>query len=82
MAITGQDQYNKMTCTNSLICRIQNLLPDTCNLCENEYCVKRDEISLIICEICGQGSHNVCVLAKLGIPTSEQADFDQKKNHG
>ena len=78
MAITGQDQYNKITCINSLICRIQNLLPDSCNLCGSEYCVKRNEISLISCEICGQGSHNVCVFEKLGIPTPDQADFDQK----
>ena len=79
LAITGQDQYNKITCINSLICRIQNLLPDNCNLCEGEYCVKRDEISLISCEICGQGSHNACVFAKLGISTPDQADFDQNK---
>ena len=79
LAVTEQDQYNKPTCINSLICRIQNLLPDTCNICDSEYCVKRDEISLLSCEICGQGSHNVCVFEKLGIPTSEQVDFDQNK---
>ena len=53
LAVTEQDQYNKPTCINSLICRIQNLLPDTCNICDSEYCVKRDEISLLSCEICG-----------------------------
>ena len=79
LAIPGQDQFNKPTCINTLICRIQNLLPDMCNICESEYCVKRDEISLISCEICGQGSHNPCIFEKLGIPEEDQAAFDPNK---
>ena len=79
LALTGQDQFIKPACINSLICRIQNLLPDKCNLCESEYCVKRDEISLLNCEICGQGSHNACILNLCGVKTEDQEAFDSKK---
>ena len=76
LAVPGQDQFNKPACVNTLICRIQNLLPDICKICETEYCVKRDEISLLDCEICGQGSHNECLLNHLGVKPEEQEAFD------
>ena len=63
---------------NSLICRIQNLLPDRCNICGDEYCVKRDEISLLTCEICGLGSHNACILDQFGVLTEQDA-FDPQQ---
>ena len=67
LAVPGKDQFNKPACINTLICRIQNLLPDKCNLCETEYCVKRDEISQLYCEICGQGSHTAFIWKCLGV---------------
>ena len=77
--VTDQDQFTKPTCVNNLICRIQNLLPDQCNICSNEYCVKRDEISLLTCEICGQGSHNTCILDQFGVLPEEQDAFDPQQ---
>ena len=80
--ITGQDQFNKPTCINTLICRIQNLLPDKCNLCEAEYCVKRDETPLLSCEICGQGSHNVCLWDHFGVSPDDREQFDSEQAMG
>ena len=76
---TGQGEYTKPTCINTLICRIQNLLPDICKLCKSEYCVKRNEIPLLSCEICGQGSHNICLWNHFGINPEEQEAFDSKQ---
>ena len=42
LAVTGQDQFTKPACINTLICRIQNLLPDKCNVCESEYMEEND----------------------------------------
>ena len=74
LAETGQEQFNKAACINTLICRIQNLFPDVCNICKAEYCVKRDDISLLSCEICGQGSHNVCIREHLGLQEGDALD--------
>ena len=76
---TGQDQFNRTTCINNLICRIQNLLPDICNLCKSEYCVKRDEISLLSCEICGQGSQNPCIWDDCNVDSDGREAFDAKQ---
>ena len=74
LAVTGQDHYTKIACINTLICRIQNLFPDECNLCKAEYCVKREEIPLISCEICGQGSHDKCIREHLGLQEGDSLD--------
>ena len=74
LAVTGQDQYDKNACINTLICRIQNLFPDECNICKAEYCVKREEISLLSCEICGQGSHDKCIKEHLGLQEGDALD--------
>lgn len=71
----GQDQFNKSTCVNNLICRVQNLLPDDCNVCEQQYCVRPDDVPLLSCEVCGQGSHDDCILNQFGIPPEEQDVF-------
>ena len=50
---------------------IQNLLPDICNICHKQYCVKQSETSPLTCEICGQGSHNECILHKMNVSEEE-----------
>ena len=60
--ITGYEAYTKPASIIWLICRIQNLLPDICQICEEPYCLQKDEVALLICEICVQGCHNVCIL--------------------
>ena len=74
LAVTGQEQFNKNACINTLICRIQNLFPDECNICKAEYCVKREEISLLSCEMCGQGSHDKCIKEHLGLQEGDALD--------
>ena len=70
-----QDLYNKTACVINLICRIQNLLPDECSMCGQEYCVALGDTPLLSCAICGQGSHNDCIWKYLDIPTSLQDTF-------
>ena len=50
---------------------IQNLLPDICNIYHKQYCVKQSETSPLTCEICGQGSHNECILHKMNVSEEE-----------
>ncbi len=75
LGIPGHDQYNKPTCINVLICRIQNLFPDDCSICGTKYCISLNDVPLLSCEICGQGSHNLCVLKQLKVPDEQQAAF-------
>ena len=52
----------KDTLVQSTICRIQNLLPDVCGKCNEEYCVGLNDKPLLCCSTCGQGSHDDCIL--------------------
>ena len=62
LQVNNQELYTKPTCVNNLVCRIQNLFPDTCDICREQYQIGRAEVPLLECEICGQGSHNKCIL--------------------
>ena len=75
LKVPGQDAFTKPACINTVICRIQNLLPDICNICHEEYCVKLSEKSLLTCEICGQGSHNECILHKMNVSEEDIDTF-------
>jgi len=75
LEISSHEQYTKPTSINSLICRVQNLLPDLRNICGENYCLKLKDKPLLECEICGQGSHNGCVLKSLTVPEEEQEAF-------
>ena len=79
LGTSGQDQFSKLTRINNLICRTYNQLPDTCNiiLCKEEYCVELDDTPVLLCDICGQGSHNECILQQLGIQTDNTVNPDQ-----
>ena len=45
---------------HEIICQIQNLLPNTCSLCDRRYRVDCNVKSLLECAICGQGIHQQC----------------------
>ena len=60
--VPGREDYVKSANVESLICRIQNLLPDKCGICSKIYCVKNTDASLLSCEICGQDAHNDCLV--------------------
>ena len=63
--------YKKDTCVNTLICRIQNLFPDDCVFCKEEYCIKLTDTSLLSCKICGQGAHSPCILNHIQLQAAE-----------
>ena len=79
LKVPGQDAFTKPACINTVICRIQNLLPDICNICHKEYCVKLSETSLLTCEICCQGSHNECILHKMNVSEEDIDAFGQQE---
>ena len=68
-------QTNKPTCINLLICRIQNLLPDICHICKIKYCITLQDLPLLTCEICGQGSHDECILNILKVPADAMEQY-------
>lgn len=63
--------YIKERCIHELVCRIQNLLPDKCQLCTRTYEVKLDEKPVLSCVMCGQGCHNECILPLLALTGEE-----------
>ena len=79
LKVTNQDGCNKTQLVHNLIVRIQNLLPDTCGLCKQEYNTGLDDTPLLSCEVCGQGSHNPCINTLLGVEESEESSLDPQK---
>ena len=75
LGVPGQDIYTKPTIVHNLICRIQNLLPETCPICSESYCVERDELGLLPCSICGQAYHTPCLLGLLEVPEADRSSF-------
>ena len=79
LKVTNQENYNKPQILHNLIVRIQNLLPDICGLCKNEYHTDLDETPLLTCEVCGQGSHNTCIISILGLEGEDKNSIDPKR---
>ena len=74
LRIPDQEVYNKPQLVHNVIVRIQNLFPDTCGLCKEEYCIRLEDDPLLSCEVCGQGSHDSCIKNILG--ESENSSLD------
>ena len=72
LGMPNMHKYNKGACVTALIIRIQNLFPDTCSHCKEQYCIKLGDTPLLICAICQQGSHDPCLLKHLQIPDDEK----------
>lgn len=71
-------KYIKDRCIHELVCRIQNLLPDECKLCNDKYTVKLDEKPVLACVMCGQGCHNKCILPLLALTDEEYNDMSNE----
>ena len=71
----SQQDCLKPAVLHKLICRIQNLLPETCSICKKSYHVKRDEEILLECAICGQDVHKPCFLQQFGA-TDQDMDHE------
>ena len=52
---------------HSIICKIQNLLPDTCQICNESYVSEINDPPFLACELCGQEVHKSCFMQKLGL---------------
>lgn len=74
----NMDKYIKERCIHELVCRIQNLLPDECKICNSKYTVKLDETPILVCVICGQGCHNDCILPLLNLTNDEYTNMTQE----
>ena len=58
---------NKDPLIHNIICKIQNLLPDTCKICQEVYCSKLEDNPFLACHVCGQEVHRPCVMKLFGI---------------
>ena len=79
LGIPGMQDYTKEACVTSLICRIQNLLPDTCGLCKEKYCIALSVKPLLTCAICGQGSHDSCIKDYLKLPEDKNGTLSPEE---
>ena len=75
LGASGQECYVKAAIIRNLVCRIENLLPDTCFICENEYTIAKDEVPLLRCAFCGQGIHSPCLLQLLEVSPEQRDSF-------
>ena len=60
------NKFVKSKNITELICRIQNLLLDECNICKQQFATKLDEKLLLQCKLCGQNMHFDCLKTLLG----------------
>ena len=72
-------EKTKSALSHLIVCRIQNLLPDNCCICKEQYSIALHEIPILECAICGQGVHTKCWLEIASIPDSELNDLNPDK---
>ena len=60
-------QLRKPDIIHSIICKIQNLLPDECQVCKKKYVFTLEELPFLACHKCGQEVHKPCFEAKIGV---------------
>ena len=65
------ENLKKPDIIHALIVKIQNLLPDTCQICKESYVSRIDDSPFLACELCGQEVHKQCFLNKLGLTGTE-----------
>ena len=72
---SDMNDFTKEACVTAMICRIQNLLPDQCHLCKEQYCINITDTPLISCALCGQGTHDQCISTFLHLTELERQSF-------
>ena len=70
----------KPECTHELVCRIQNLLAEYCDVCNQLYCVPKEQHSLLACAKCGQETHRSCLLGLLKSEDDSDLSADDVKD--
>ena len=58
---------------HEIICRIQNLLPDTCSVCTKVYKIDINDPPYISCDMCGQEVHKECFNKFFPFVSTDQA---------
>lgn len=77
-----EEDAKKPAIVRNIICRIQNLLPESCNICSKTYTVKMDDSPFLDCAACGQEVHRECFAKLLGIQDNAKADINPKNIPG
>ena len=75
LKIPNFENKTKKGLSHLIICKIQNLLPDDCSICERRYSIGLEETPILECAICGQGVHKPCWL-NLAAIASNNTDID------
>ena len=75
LKIPNYELKNKQPLAHLIICRIQNLLPDDCSICNTRYRIDINETPLLECAKCGQGVHTECMI-KLIDPIDDNNKID------
>ncbi len=55
---------NKSDIANYIITKIENLLPETCSMCKDTYCMEFGSKPILQCLLCSQGIHEQCLREK------------------
>ena len=77
LGVPDAAEFKATALPHEMVCRIQNLFPDVCNICDQKYCVKLNEKPMLSCANCGQGCHNQCILQLLGTSEEELSEVNQ-----
>ena len=67
----NQTAYSKKQIAVNLVLRLQNLFPDTCNICDSQYCTEINSKPLLTCVKCDQAAHHPCIAQLLGYAQDE-----------
>ena len=61
------DGLLKEQLVHEIICQVQNMLPDNCQICNQTYKSNLGDTAYISCDVCGQEVHKPCFMKLLGI---------------
>ena len=76
LRVPNFNDKNKRPLSHLIVCKIQNLLPDICSLCDRKYRISLEEDPILDCAICGQAVHKPCWLnLATGSSSSDTTDI-------
>eukprot|EP00111_Clytia_hemisphaerica_P012671 TCONS_00037269-protein len=70
LKVPKYNEKTKRSLSHLIICKIQNLLPDNCSICNRRYKIGLMELPILEYAVCGQGVHKPCWLNLATIPTN------------
>ena len=66
LGVPNMEKYRADTLPHELVCHLQNLFPDQCEICKQKFCVALHDKPILSYARCGQGCQNQCILQLLG----------------